>query len=70
MSQPEMERDAALDLLLQRAGITIPAERYAGVLIGYRELQALLPRLRGTRSAAAEPAGTFVLDTVTREVAP
>ncbi|HWL79478.1 MAG TPA: hypothetical protein VNR89_00855 [Roseomonas sp.] len=70
MSQAQEERDAELDLLLRRAGITIPPERYAGVLNGYRDLQAALPLLRSARTAAAEPAGTFVLDTVTRERTP
>ncbi|HWX46630.1 MAG TPA: hypothetical protein VNZ61_01070 [Roseomonas sp.] len=70
MSQAEVERDAEFDMLLRRAGIIIPDERYAGVLSGYRELQALLPKLRGPRSAAAEPAGTFVIETVTREATP
>jgi hypothetical protein len=61
------ERDAELDLLLRRAGLTIPPERYPAILLGYREIQAMMPLLRGPRTAASEPAGTYVLDTVTRE---
>ena len=36
-------------------------------LATYRDLQVMLPVLRGPRTAAAEPAGTYVIDTVTRD---
>lgn len=58
--------DPELDLILKRAGITPPPGRMGGLLVAYRELQTMLPVLRGPRGAAAEPAGTYVLDTVTR----
>ncbi len=61
------ERDTGLDLLLKKAGIEIPDSRYPAILLGYREIQAMMPLLRGPRTAAAEPAGTYVLETVTRE---
>ncbi|PZW50919.1 hypothetical protein C8P66_101134 [Humitalea rosea] len=64
------ERDAELDMVLKRAGLTLPPNRYAGILATYRDLQAMLPVLRGPRTAAAEPAGTYVLETITREIAP
>ena len=70
MEPTEAERDPELDLVLKRAGITLPEGRYAGVLFCYRDLQTLLPLLRNGRTAAAEPAGTYDLDTITREMTP
>jgi len=64
------ERDPELDMVLKRAGIIPPPGRYRGLLATYRDLQAMLPLLRGPRTAAAEPAGIYVLDTITREPAP
>lgn len=63
-------QDLGLDLVLKRAGITLPPGRRRGVLATYRDLQAMLPILRGPRIAAAEPAGTYVIDTVTRDRTP
>ncbi|MCQ4159363.1 hypothetical protein NON00_05430 [Roseomonas sp. GC11] len=59
---------AELDMLLRRAGITLPPERMPGVLAGFLDLQVMLPLLRQPRSAAAEPAGTYDLSTITRDM--
>ena len=64
------DEEPELDLLLQRAGITLPPGRRRGVLATYRDLQAMLPVLRSQRTAAAEPAGTYVIDTITRDRTP
>ncbi len=64
------DRYPELDMLLERAGIALPPDRYAGVLAGFLDLQAMLPQLRQPRTAAAEPAGTYDLDTITRGDAP
>ncbi|MDT8276470.1 MAG: hypothetical protein E7K72_05525 [Roseomonas mucosa] len=64
------EADPELDMALSRAGITLPPGRYAGVLATHRDLQKMMPILRQPRTAAAEPAGVYVLDTITREQAP
>ncbi|MFC0410163.1 hypothetical protein [Roseomonas elaeocarpi] len=60
------DHDPQLDMLLQRAGITLPEGRYRGVLESYQDLMKMLPVLRQPRTAAAEPAGTYSLDTITR----
>ena len=61
------EHGPELDLVLKRAGITLPPGRRRGVLATYRDLQVMLPVLRGPRTAAAEPAGTYVIDTIIRD---
>lgn len=66
MDPSDQDRDADLDLALRRAGIALPPGRYAGVLASYRDLQTMLPLLRNGRTAAAEPAGTYDLDSIMR----
>jgi hypothetical protein len=57
----------ALQDALRRAGVTLPPQHLPGTLIGSTELQAMLALLRGPRDAAAEPAVTYSLDTITRD---
>lgn len=60
------DHQAALEAALKRAGITPPPGRMRGLLVTHRDLQAMLPMLRNGRSAAAEPAGIYALETITR----
>lgn len=61
-----MTDEQALDAALKRAGITPPPGRMAGLLATYTDLQTMLPLLRNGRTAAAEPAGTYVIETTAR----
>lgn len=56
------------DVFAARAGLTIPAERKATLFLGFKDLRKMLGLIRQPRTAAAEPAGTYSIDTVTRSV--
>lgn len=60
------DQEALLETALKRAGITPPPGRMRGLLATHRDLQAMLPALRNGRGAAAEPAGIYALETITR----
>lgn len=64
-----MTEDEDMAAAMGRAGLTIPPGREAGLRETWRELQGMRALLRNGRPAAAEPAGTYVLDTVTRDPA-
>jgi hypothetical protein len=49
------------DVLMARAGLTIPPDRRAALLTGFADLRATLPALRQPRTAAAEPSNVFRL---------
>jgi len=51
--------DAELDVLLARAGMTVPDSLLAGVRAGYRELRELTALLHARRSAYHEPAAAY-----------
>jgi hypothetical protein len=67
---PATPDDAALAVefavLASRAGLDIPEDRKSIVFAGFKELRGMLELLRQPRTAAAEPAGTFDIRTVTR----
>lgn len=54
-----LERE--LDMLLAKAGATVPADRKAGIVAGYRDIKRMAALLRQPRSAAAEPSNVFSL---------
>lgn len=56
------------DVLAARAGLEIPADRRAGVFQGFKDLRKMTQLLRQPRTAAAEPAGTFAIATITRSL--
>jgi hypothetical protein len=56
------------DVLAARAGLEIPPDRKPGLLQGFKDLRQMLSLIRQPRTAAAEPAGTYCLDTVTRSL--
>ena len=68
----EIPDDAALalefDVFARRAGLEIPADRRAVVFAGFKELRQMLALLRQPRDAAAEPAGTYAIQSVTRGI--
>ncbi len=51
--------DTEFDMLMARAGITVPDERRDGLLAAYRDLRAAVALLE---RAEAEPAHVFRLD--------
>ena len=56
-SSPALETE--FDVLMARAGITVPENRRAALLAGFAELRDQVALLRQPRSAAAEPSNVF-----------
>ncbi|RDJ22173.1 hypothetical protein DWF00_23595 [Bosea caraganae] len=67
-----MPDDTALmqefEVFAARAGLDIPGERKATLFLGFKDLRKMLALLRQPRTAAAEPAGTYSIATITRSV--
>jgi hypothetical protein len=59
---------AEFDVLAKRAGLEIPDSRRAALLKGYKDLKRMTALMRQPRTAADEPAGTYVIQTVTRSL--
>jgi hypothetical protein len=55
------ELAAEFDILMRRAGITVPADRRAGVLASYADLQEQIALLRNRYAHTDEPANVFRL---------
>ncbi|MCR9255261.1 MAG: hypothetical protein NXI16_04115 [Alphaproteobacteria bacterium] len=70
MPEGDANQDAALarecDVVLARAGITVPEDRREGVLAGYRELRGIAAVLRQARPAESEPGTKFDIAAVLR----
>ena len=49
------------DMLMTKAGASVPAERKAGVVAGYKDMKRMAALLRQPRSAADEPSNTYSL---------
>jgi hypothetical protein len=49
------------DVLMRRAGIAVPAERRAGLLVSYAELHQQIALLRNRYAHTDEPANVFRL---------
>ncbi len=68
----EIPDDAALalefDVFAKRAGLEIPGDRKATMFAGFKELRHMLALLRQPRTAAAEPAATYSILSVTRGI--
>lgn len=59
MSADENPLEHELDIVMMKAGVTVPAERKAGVLAGYAETKKLTALLRQPRTAASEPSNIY-----------
>jgi hypothetical protein len=71
MSAPSADDQALaaeFDILAKRAGLDIPANRKPNMLKGFSDLKRMTVLMRQPRTAADEPAGTYVIETVTRSV--
>jgi hypothetical protein len=74
MMMTEMPDDEALalefDVFARRAGLEIPADRRPALFTGFKDLRRMVALLRQPRTAAAEPAGTYSILSVTRGLKP
>jgi len=71
MSDPSADDQALateFDILAKRAGLDIPENRRPMMLKGFKELKRMTAQMRQPRTAADEPAGTYVIQTVTRSL--
>jgi hypothetical protein len=59
---------AEFDVLAKRAGLDIPENRKPIMLKGFKDMKRMTALMRQPRTAADEPAGTYVIETVTRSV--
>jgi hypothetical protein len=55
------ELAAEFDILMRRAGITVPQERRSAVLASYADLRDQIALLHGRYAHTAEPANVFRL---------
>jgi hypothetical protein len=64
--------DAALaaefDVLAKRAGLSIPADRKAAMLLGYKDMKRMTALMRQPRTAADEPAAAYSMLSITRSI--
>lgn len=60
--------EAELKYLASVAGLEIPADRLEGMAFGYKDIKEMLVLVRRPRTAAAEPANVYSLETITRSV--
>jgi hypothetical protein len=64
LSQDELAVE--FDILMRRAGITVPAERRAAVLAGYADLRDQIALLHDRYAHTDEPANVFRLSPLGR----
>jgi hypothetical protein len=55
-----------LDVLLAKAGASVPPHLKAGVLAGYQDMKIMAARVRQPRTAASEPSNVFSLKSYAR----
>jgi hypothetical protein len=58
--------EAEFEIFLARAGMTMPAERRAGILANYADFRAQLDLLHTRRDATHEPSNIFRMKGVAR----
>ena len=63
-TQDGLERE--LDMLLAKAGASVPPHLKAGILSGYQDMKVMAATLRQPRTAAAEPSNIFSLKSLAR----
>jgi hypothetical protein len=67
-SADEQSLATEFDILAKRAGLNIPENRKPVMLKGFKDLKRMTALMRQPRTAADEPAGTYVIETVTRSL--
>jgi hypothetical protein len=63
-TQDGLERE--LDMLLAKAGASVPPHLKAGILSSYRDMKVMAATVRQPRTAAAEPSNIFTLKSFAR----
>lgn len=58
-SPSDIALEREFDLLMARAGASVPADRKAGMIAGYADFKRMAALVRQPRTAAAEPSNTF-----------
>lgn len=59
--QPEGDLQLEFATLMRRAGLAIPPDRLADMLVGYKDIRGRLEILRQPRAHSAEPSNTYAL---------
>jgi hypothetical protein len=67
-SADDQALSAEFDILAKRAGLDIPKNRKPFMLKGFKDIKRMTALMRQPRTDADEPAGTYVIETVTRSV--
>ena len=62
------ELAAEFDALAKRAGLTVPDDRRAAMLQGYKDMKRMTALMRQPRTAADEPATAYSILSVTRSI--
>lgn len=71
MSSDDAALEREFDMLMARAGATVPAERKAGVVAGYKDMKRMAALLRQPpRTAADEPSNIYSLTSFLRSQRP
>jgi hypothetical protein len=65
-TQDDAALERELDMLMAKAGATVPADRKAGIVAGYRDMKRMTALLRQPRTAAAEPSNIYSLESRVR----
>jgi hypothetical protein len=61
MSQEDDALEREFDVVMRKAGLSVPAERRAGTLAAYADMQRMAAILRQPRDATHEPSNIFSL---------
>lgn len=64
MSTPDLEQE--LDMLLAKAGATVPPHLKPGVLASYRDMKGMAATVHQSRPATHEPSNVFSLTSYAR----
>ena len=59
---------AEFDALAKHAGLSVPEKLRPAMLAGFKDLKRMKALMRQPRTAASEPAGTYDIRTVTRNI--
>jgi hypothetical protein len=60
-TQDDTALEREFDMLMAKAGATVPADRRAGLIAGYRDMKRMTALLRQPRAAADEPSNIYSL---------
>jgi hypothetical protein len=60
-SEDDKALEHEFDILMAKCGASVPGERRAGILAGYRDMKRMAALVRQPRRAADEPSNIFSL---------